>query len=264
MNSFLQYLRVEASSAYGHLLSWEEVLALGQHWSLHLPSTKLNLPHLQIKLFFVEALRPIAPCSGTSALSTFVERFTTTELCKLFPIFPFGPEKLALTWKIFFVTVSLCSKQFRQIVPNSLSRGNTSPRRSSRLWQVFVFCFPENNFLRNAELFTSLPHCNQMFSGTATWIKVLVYFPPPFHYQTIDRFREVRKVFRQFDRQRRMQHPEKLAPKWCHLTWFSARETSRAFARASRSVLVRSRFTLTVALCTQKLDLWASIGTYIN
>ena len=204
MNSFLQYLRVEASSAYGHLLSWEEVLALGQHWSLLLPSTKLNLPHLQIKLFFVEALRPITPCSGTSAPSTFVERFTTTELCKLFPILPFGPEKLALTWKIFFVTVSLCSKQFRQIVPNSLSRGNTSPRRSSRLWQVFVFCFPENNFLRNAELFTSLPHCNQMFSGTATWIKVLVYFPPPFHYQTIDRFREVRKVFRQFDRQRRM------------------------------------------------------------
>ena len=264
MNSFLQYLRVEASSAYGHLLSWEEVLALGQHWSLLLPSTKLNLPHLQIKLFFVEALRPITPCSGTSAPSTFVERFTTTELCKLFPILPFGPEKLALTWKIFFVTVSLCSKQFRQIVPNSLSRGNTSPRRSSRLWQVFVFCFPENNFLRNAELFTSLPHCNQMFSGTATWIKVLVYFPPPFHYQTIDRFREVRKVFRQFDRQRRMQHPEKLAPKWCHLMWFSARETSRAFARASRSVLVRSRFALTVALCTQKLDLWASIGTYIN
>ena len=55
-----------------------------------------------------------------------------------------------------------------------LSRGNTSPRRSSRLWRVFVFCFPENTFLRNAGLSTSLPHCRQMFSGTATRIKVLV------------------------------------------------------------------------------------------
>ena len=146
-------------------------------------------------LLFVEALRPIAPCSGTSVLSAFVERFTTTELCKLFPRLPFGPEKLALTWKIFFVSVSLRSEQFRQIVPNLLSHGNTSPRRSSRLWQVFVFCFPENNFLRNAGLSTSLPHCRQMFSHTATRIKVLVCFPPPFHYQTIDRFREVRKVF---------------------------------------------------------------------
>ena len=260
MNSFLQYLRVEASSEYGHLLSWEEVLALGQHWSLLLPSTKLNLPHLQIKLFSLSKLFAQSHLVRVPQLFQLL----STELCKLFPILPFGPEKLALTWKIFFVTVSLCSKQFRQIVPNSLSRGNTSPRRSSRLWQVFVFCFPENNFLRNAELFTSLPHCNQMFSGTATWIKVLVYFPPPFHYQTIDRFREERKVFRQFDRHRRMQHPEKLAPKWCHLMWFSARETSRVFARASRSVLVQSRFALTVALRTQKLDLWASIATYIN
>ena len=61
-----------------------------------------------------------------------------------------------------------------KIVPKSLSRGNTSPRRSSRLWHVFVFCFPENNFLRNAGLSTSLPHWRQMFSGTATRIKVLV------------------------------------------------------------------------------------------
>ena len=87
-------------------------------------------------LLFVEALRPIAPCSGTSAPSAFVK--------------------------------------FQKIVPNSLSRGNTSPRRSSRLWQVFVFCFPENSFLRNAGLSTSLPHCRQMFSGTATQIKVSV------------------------------------------------------------------------------------------
>ena len=87
-------------------------------------------------LLFVEALRPIAPCLGTSALSAFVK--------------------------------------FQKIVPNSLSRGNTSPRRISRLWQVFVFCFPENSFLRNAGLSTSLPHCRQMFSGTATRIKVSV------------------------------------------------------------------------------------------
>ena len=146
-------------------------------------------------LLFVEALHLIAPCLGTSALSAFVKRFTTTELCKLFPGLPFGPEKLALTWKNFFVSVLLRSKQFRQIVPNSLCCGNTSPRRSSRLWQVFVFCFPENNFLRNAGMSTSLPHCRQMFSSTATRIKVLVCFPPPFHYQTIDPFREVRKVF---------------------------------------------------------------------
>ena len=48
-------------------------------------------------LLFVEAHRPIAPCSGTSALSAFVKRFTPTELYKLFPRLPFGPEKLALT-----------------------------------------------------------------------------------------------------------------------------------------------------------------------
>ena len=125
-------------------------------------------------LLFVEVLPPIAPCSGTSALSAFVKRFTPTELCKLFARLPFGPEKLALTWKIFFVSVSLRSEQFRQIVPKSLSRGNTSPRRSSRLWHVFVFCFPENNFLRNAGLSISLPHWRQVFSGTATRIKVLV------------------------------------------------------------------------------------------
>ena len=108
------------------------------------------------------------------AMSVWLWGFTPTELCKLFARLPFGPEKLALTWKIFFVSVSLHSEQFRQIVPKSLSRGNTSPRRSSRLWHVFVFCFPENNFLRNAGLSISLPHWRQVFSGTATRIKVLV------------------------------------------------------------------------------------------
>ena len=108
------------------------------------------------------------------AMSVWLWGFTPTELCKLFARLPFGPEKLALTWKIFFVSVSLRSEQFRQIVPKSLSRGNTSPRRSSRLWHVFVFCFPENNFLRNAGLSISLPHWRQVFSGTATRIKVLV------------------------------------------------------------------------------------------
>ena len=43
------------------------------------------------------------------------------------------------------------------------------------------------NFLRNAGLSTSLPHCRQMFSGTATRIKVLVgvfssSIPSPNHW----------------------------------------------------------------------------------
>ena len=86
-----------------------------------------------------------------------------------------------------------------------------------------------------------------------------MYFPPPFHYQTTDRFCEVRKVFWQFDRQRCMQHPDKFVPKLRHLMWFSTRETSLAFTCASHSVLVSSCFALTVALRAQKLNLWASL-----
>ena len=111
-----------------HKLLTRSTTSLIYYYNLYLVAKKA--------LLFVKALRPIAPCSGTSALSAFVK--------------------------------------FQKIVPNSLTRGNTSPRRSSRLWQVFVFCFPENSFLRNAGFSTSLPHCRQMFSGTATRIKVLV------------------------------------------------------------------------------------------
>ena len=74
----------------------------------------------------------------------------------------------------------LCQRfvAFRAVSENSshfsLFRRKTSPRRSSRLWQVLVFCFHENNFLRNAVFSTNLTHFRQMFSGTATRIKVLV------------------------------------------------------------------------------------------
>ena len=174
------------------------------------------------------------------------------QICKLFPRLSFGPEKLALTWKIFFVSVSLRSEQFRQIVPKSLSRGNTSPRRSSRLWHVFVFCFPENSFLHNAGLSISLPHWRQMSSGTTTRIKVLVgVFSSsiPFKTKPLIDFARCEKYFDSLTGSAAcsiMRSSRQNDVTWCDS--LQGKQVELSLARASRS---QSRYVLKSSTCEQ-------------
>ena len=101
LNSFESFRLANARSVELHSrenFKGEKIFGSGSALVTPSPVDKAQSASLANKaLLFVEALRPIAPCSGTSALSAFVKRFTPTELCKLFPRLPFGPEKLALT-----------------------------------------------------------------------------------------------------------------------------------------------------------------------
>ena len=86
-------------------------------------------------------------------------------------------EKFSLKLKIFLYTAFrfVSFEQFLQTIAYfSCAAWNSSPRRSSRYWQVFVLFDPENNLLRRAGFSTSQPHCKQIFSGAATRTKHFV------------------------------------------------------------------------------------------
>ena len=129
---------------------------------------------------------------------------------------------------------------------------------------IYVFCFPENNFLRNAGLSTSLPHCRQMFSGTATRIKVLVgvfssSIPLPNHWPISRGAKSILTVWQAALHAASWEVHAKMTSLDVILCKGN-KSSFRSLVRASPSALVRSRFALTVALRAQKLDLWASLA----